>query len=67
MTRREPRLNSDTIAALSATHHISHAKAEKELGYAPRSIRESVHDAYRWFDGAHMLRVPLPPRPEVQT
>lgn len=58
---REPRLNSDTLAALRATHHISHAKAAKELGYTPRSIRESVHDAYRWFDDAGMLSVPLRP------
>jgi len=67
MTRREPRLNSDTIAALGATRHISHAKAQNELGYAPRAIRESVHDAYRWFDEARMLRVPLPSRPRVQS
>jgi dihydroflavonol-4-reductase len=61
MTRTEPRLNSETLAALRAARTISHAKAAKELGYSARSIRESVHDACRWFADAGMLSKPLKP------
>ena len=61
LTRSEPTLTSEALAPLRATRTISHAKAERELGYAARSIRESVHDAYRWFDDGGMLRTP--PRP----
>ncbi len=57
--RREPRLNSETLAALGAARTISHAKAAGELGYEPRSVRESVHEAYRWFETAGMLGKPL--------
>lgn len=61
LTRTEPRLNSDTLAALRAARDISRAKAEEELGHRPRSIRESVHDAYQWFEQAGMLSTPLRP------
>jgi dihydroflavonol-4-reductase len=61
LTRTEPRLNSDMLAALRAARAISRAKAERELGYAARPIRDSVHDAYRWFDEAGMLGRPLRP------
>ena len=60
LTKTEPRLNSNVLAALCAAHNISHAKAAQELGYVPRSIRESVHDSYRWFEAAGMLASPLP-------
>lgn len=60
LTRSEARLNSDSLVALRATRQISHAKASDELGYAPRPIRDAVHDAYRWFEEAGMLRGPLP-------
>jgi len=59
LTRTEPRINSDTLAALGAARTISQAKAREELGHAPRPIRESVHDAYRWFEEAGMLQAPL--------
>lgn len=59
LSHTEPRLNSETLAALWAARTISHAKATAELGYAARSIRASVQDAYRWFDDAGMLQAPL--------
>jgi dihydroflavonol-4-reductase len=62
LTGTEPRLNSGTVAALRAARTISRAKAGRELGYAPRAIRTSVHDAYRWFAEAGMLNAPLRPR-----
>ncbi len=59
LSRTEPRLTSDALAALRAARTISHVKAAAELGYTARSIRQSVHDAYRWFEEAGMLRTPL--------
>jgi dihydroflavonol-4-reductase len=56
----EARLNSDALAALRASRHISHDKAKRDLNYNPRPIRESVHDAYRWFAKADMLQGKLP-------
>lgn len=53
------RPNSDAVSALRGARDISYAKAQKELGYKPRAIRTSVHDAYRWFDEAGMLNRPL--------
>lgn len=60
VTRSEPRLNSASLGALRATHHISYGKAQRELGYNPRSIQSSVHDAYHWFANSEMLRIDLP-------
>ncbi|KPK00757.1 MAG: hypothetical protein AMS20_15020 [Gemmatimonas sp. SG8_28] len=56
LTHTEPRLSSEALAALRAARTVSSAKAARELGYTARSIRESVHDAYRWFDAVGMLR-----------
>jgi dihydroflavonol-4-reductase len=67
LTRTEPRLNSDALAALRATRTISRTKAEAELGYTARSIRTSVRDAYRWFDEAGMLRTALQPTHGART
>ena len=59
ITSNEYRLNSDTVSALSAAHTISSAKAERELGYQSRPIRDSVHDAYKWFEKFGLLKKPL--------
>jgi len=59
LSRSEPQLTSDALAALRAAREVSHDKAKTELGYEPRSIRESVHDAYRWFARRGMMQRPL--------
>ena len=59
LARTEPRINSAALAALGASQTISHKKATDELGHTPRSIRESVRDAYQWFDAKRMLPEPL--------
>ncbi len=46
------------VSIRDATHGnrlISSAKARAELGFHPRSVAESVRDAYRWFDEHGML------------
>jgi len=60
LNRTEFRLNSGTVSALSGARTISCAKAKRELGYRSRSIRQSVHDTYKWFEESGMLKRPLP-------
>jgi len=38
-----------SIRTLQSNCNISHGKATKELGYKPRSIKESIYDQYTWF------------------
>ena len=59
ITSNEYRLNSDTVSALRAARKISSAKAETELGFNSRPIRNSVHDAYKWFEKFGLLTKPL--------
>lgn len=56
--RRVPaRLTAVALEELSGNRHISHARAARELGFAPRPIRESITDALRW----HAEHGRLPP------
>jgi dihydroflavonol-4-reductase len=59
ITGNEYQLNSDTVSALKAARTISSAKAETELGFKSRPIRDSVHDAYKWFEKFGLLKKPL--------
>lgn len=38
-----------SLRTLLSNCNISHAKATRELGYNPRSILQSIHDQYTWF------------------
>jgi len=44
-----PRFTPYALEVLQSNSNISHAKASRELGYHPRSLRESVADAVSWF------------------
>lgn len=37
------------VKTLYSNSNISHEKATKELGYNPRSVKESLSDQYTWF------------------
>ncbi len=41
----KPILTKYSLYTLSSNVHFSHAKAEKELGYHPRDIKESIRDS----------------------
>jgi dihydroflavonol-4-reductase len=43
---REPLFTWESLAALRANRNVSHAKAERELGYRPRPLEESVRVVY---------------------
>lgn len=44
-----PRFTPYSLEVLRSNANISHAKASRELGYRPRPLYDSLHDAVRWF------------------
>jgi nucleoside-diphosphate-sugar epimerase len=49
LTHAKPRFTSYSLATLVSNSFISHAKANQELGYHPRPMRESLRDTIQWF------------------
>lgn len=48
-TNVTPRFTPYSLEVLRSNANISHAKATRELGYAPRPLYESIRDAVKWF------------------
>ena len=44
-----PRFTRYALETVTSNSYISYAKAARELGYAPRSLRESITDTVRWL------------------
>jgi len=49
LTKSKPRITPYSLEVLNSNCHISHEKATRELGYKPRSLRESLTDTVAWF------------------
>ena len=49
LTKTKPRFTTYSIDVLTSNSLVSHEKASRELGYSPRSTRESIADAVHWF------------------
>jgi dihydroflavonol-4-reductase len=49
LTGREPDVNSAATAAAALPRNFSSARAEAELGYHPRPLREAATAAWLWF------------------
>ncbi|MCU0487262.1 MAG: SDR family oxidoreductase [Anaerolineales bacterium] len=49
ITHSRPRLTSTSLVTLASNANISHAKAQQELGFAPRPISEALVDTVQWF------------------
>ncbi len=49
LTHTKPRFTPYSLATLQSNSHISNAKARAELGYSPRSLKDSLADTVRWF------------------
>lgn len=45
----KPRFTSYSLATITSNSFISHAKANLELGYRPRPLKESLRDTVNWF------------------
>jgi len=49
LLRREPDVNSAATAIAAQYRHVSSERAQAELGYQTRSLREAAADAWQWF------------------
>jgi dihydroflavonol-4-reductase len=47
--RVTPKFTPYSLEVLRSNSNISHAKASRELGYRPRPLYDSIHDAVKWF------------------
>lgn len=51
LAKVKPLFTSYSLRTVLGNSVISHAKAQRELGYSARSLRESIADTVRWFTG----------------
>jgi dihydroflavonol-4-reductase len=55
LTGATPRLTRAVLTSVTGNPQISHARAERELGYAPRSLDTIIADTVVWFEEAGIL------------
>lgn len=55
LRRREPRFSTFALHTLANHQDVSHEKATRELGYAPRPFLDTLRDALDWFRQAGMM------------
>ncbi len=48
-TKAKPRFTPYSLEVLQSNSDISHRKAERELGFRPRPVFETIADTVRWF------------------
>jgi dihydroflavonol-4-reductase len=51
----KPLYTRDSLAMLCGHQEITSQRAAEELGYRPRSIRETLKDTFAWFEEAGRL------------
>jgi len=56
ITKGEPLFTRESLHALEASRIMSHAKANRDFGYFPRDIRESISDIYESFYATGVLK-----------
>lgn len=56
LTHWKPRFTPYALATILSNSRISHAKAQRELGYTPRSIKETIYDTVQWLREASLRR-----------
>jgi dihydroflavonol-4-reductase len=49
LVHARPRFTSYSLATIKSNSFISHAKAQVQLGYLPRPLRDSLRDTVSWF------------------
>lgn len=50
LTGKPPAVNQAMLYPLKHGGPVSHVRAARELGYAPRPLEETVRDALAWFE-----------------
>jgi dihydroflavonol-4-reductase len=59
-TGGSPAFTREAVRVLRENREFDHGKASRELGHAPRSMRESIEGAFQWYDTHGYLHPPLP-------
>lgn len=49
MLNKKPQFTPYSIETIQSNSHFSNQKAQKELGYHPRSLKQTVEDTIHWF------------------
>jgi dihydroflavonol-4-reductase len=49
LVHARPRFTAYSLATIKSNSFISHAKAQLQLGYLPRPLRDSLQDTVKWF------------------
>ena len=55
LTGADPLFTKDTLRVLGGNKNVSHARAERELGYHPRDLADTIRDTLSWFVEHGML------------
>ncbi len=50
ISRKPAKFTRASLRAVTQHQQVSHEKAVRELGYAPRPLDETIADTYRWFE-----------------
>jgi dihydroflavonol-4-reductase len=62
ITRRKPVFTPYSLETVRSNSTISRGKAAEQLGYAPRSMKQTVIDTVRWWREYKPLRLAPQPR-----
>ena len=63
-TQTEPEINSAAVKLSSQRHFFSSHRAQQELDYHSRPVRESIQDSWKWFS-EHGFLHPAPATPST--
>jgi len=56
ITGAPPKFTRESLRAVTHHQNVSHEKAARELGYAPRSLETTIEDTYAWFAQSDHVR-----------
>ena len=52
----QPIYTRPMLNAMRSNHHISHARAARDLGYSPRPFQQTIADTLHWFNNQQEFR-----------
>lgn len=58
LTRTRPLVTAQSMDVLRSNRQIRREKAERELGYSPRPIEQTVADTWEWFKRTGSVKAP---------
>ena len=58
VTRTKPVYTKFTLRAVNSNHNICHDRATCDLGYQPRTLRETIYDTLIWLQDNGYIKLP---------